>query len=92
MPIEYVTLAFNGDHRDANPIKVLTNKIIKLENLQNDKYKQKTLLGIDSGIVLYGINKNIQKRNSSLEIMYFSSQKDRKHIIGNLPRSGLVHT
>ncbi len=32
-------------------------------------YKQKKLLGINNGIVFYGINKSILKRNSSLEIM-----------------------
>jgi hypothetical protein len=44
MPIEYVMLAINGDHKYANPIKVLTSKLIELEKLQNDKCKQKTLL------------------------------------------------
>jgi hypothetical protein len=39
-----------------------------------------------------GTNKNSQKNSSSLEIMYFGFQKDRKHILQNLPKSGLVHT
>jgi hypothetical protein len=35
---------------------------------------------------------NIQKINSSLEIMYFGFQKLKKHILENLPISGLVRT
>jgi hypothetical protein len=52
----------------------------------------KELLGINSGIVLCGINRNIQKNNSSLEIMYFGFQKERKHVLENLPKNGLVCT
>jgi hypothetical protein len=37
MPIKYVLLAFNGDHRDANPIKVFISKSTDLENLQTNK-------------------------------------------------------
>jgi hypothetical protein len=33
MPIEYVLSAFNGDHKDVNHVRVLTSRIIKLENL-----------------------------------------------------------
>jgi hypothetical protein len=40
----------------------------------------KELLGINSGIVLCGVNRNIEKNNSSLEIMYFGFQKERKHV------------
>jgi hypothetical protein len=92
MPIEYVLLTFNGDHRNENPIKVPTNKLEELDKLNNVDYKQKKLLGVNNGIVLCGVNKSIQKRSSSLEVMYFGSQKDKKHILGNLPKSGLVHT
>jgi hypothetical protein len=52
----------------------------------------KKMLRINNGIVLYGDSKNIQKNNSSLEIMYFGFQKERKHILENLPKSGLVCT
>jgi hypothetical protein len=34
-------------------------------------YRHKKLLGINSGIMFCGINKNIQDNNSSLEIVYF---------------------
>ncbi len=53
--------------------------------------RHEKLLGINSGIVLCEIDKNIPKKNSSLEIMYFGSQKNIKHILGNSPKSGLVH-
>ncbi len=52
----------------------------------------KRLLGVNSGIVLYGANKSTQKSNSSLDIMYSSLQKDKKYVLVNLPKSGLVHT
>jgi hypothetical protein len=38
-------LTFSGDHRDANRVKVLTNKLIKLEKLLNDKLKMKDTIG-----------------------------------------------
>jgi len=34
MPIEYVMSSFNGDHKDVNHVRVLTNKLIELEKLQ----------------------------------------------------------
>jgi hypothetical protein len=33
MPIEYVVLVINGDHRDVEPTRVLTTGITKLEKL-----------------------------------------------------------
>jgi hypothetical protein len=50
------------------------------------------LLEVNSGIVFYGVRRSTQKTSSSLKIMYFNFQKDRKHILGNLPKNGLVHT
>ncbi len=38
-------LAFNGDHKDANPIKVLTNRLIELEKLQIDKLQVEETIG-----------------------------------------------
>ncbi len=37
MPIEYVLLACNGDHINANHVQVLVSRLIELEKLQNDK-------------------------------------------------------
>jgi hypothetical protein len=37
MPIKYVFLAFSGDHRDANLIRVFISKLIDLEKLQTNK-------------------------------------------------------
>jgi hypothetical protein len=34
MPTKYVMLTFNGDHKNANPIRVLTNRLKELEKLQ----------------------------------------------------------
>jgi hypothetical protein len=39
--------------------------------------------------VLCGVSKGIQKKNQ-FKIMYFGFQKDKKYILGNLPRNGLV--
>jgi hypothetical protein len=36
MPTEYVLPTINGDHRGAEPTKVLTAKIIELEKLQKN--------------------------------------------------------
>jgi len=53
-----------------------------LEKNRITYYRQKNLLGVNSGIVFYGVGKSIQKKKSSLEIMYFGFQKDIKHILG----------
>jgi hypothetical protein len=35
--IEYVLHVINGDHIDVEPTKVLTTRVIELENLQENK-------------------------------------------------------
>ncbi len=35
---------FSGDHRDANLVKVLTNKLTKLKKLLNDKLKVEDII------------------------------------------------
>jgi hypothetical protein len=37
MPIKYVLLTIDGDHRDVEPTRVLIAIIIKLEKLQENK-------------------------------------------------------
>jgi hypothetical protein len=37
MPTKYVLLAINGDHKNAEPTRVLTTIITKLEKLQEKK-------------------------------------------------------
>jgi hypothetical protein len=36
MPTKYVLLAISGDHKDAESIRVLTTRIIKLEKLHDN--------------------------------------------------------
>ncbi len=38
-------LTFSGDHRDANHVKVLISRLIKLEKLLNDKLKAESTVG-----------------------------------------------
>jgi hypothetical protein len=45
MPIKYVMFTFNGDHKYANLIKVLTSRLIELEKLQIDKLHAKETVG-----------------------------------------------
>jgi hypothetical protein len=40
-----VSSAINGDHRDAEPTKVLTTKIIKLEKLQENRLEAQNNVG-----------------------------------------------
>ncbi len=90
MPIEYVFLAFIGDHRDANHVKVLTSKLTQLEKLQNDKLQaHEIVVNLQWNCE---VNRGIQRRYSNLEIMYPAFQKDKKHILENLLRNGFVHT
>jgi hypothetical protein len=37
MPIKYVLLAINGDHKDVKPTRLLIAIIIKLKKLQENK-------------------------------------------------------
>ncbi len=37
MLIEYVLLAISGDHKDAEPTRILTTRIIKLDKLQENR-------------------------------------------------------
>jgi hypothetical protein len=50
------------------------------------------ILEVNNGIMFFATSRSIQKINLSLEIMYFNFQKDRKQIVENLPKNGLVHT
>ncbi len=47
MPIEYVLLAINGDHINAKPTKVLIDRIIKLEKLQENKLETQNNVGVN---------------------------------------------
>jgi hypothetical protein len=45
MPTKYVLLAISGDHRDAEPTRVLTTKIRKLKKLQENKLEAQNNVG-----------------------------------------------
>jgi hypothetical protein len=45
MPIEYVLLAINGNHRNVEPTRILTTKIIELKKLQENKLKVQNNVG-----------------------------------------------
>jgi hypothetical protein len=37
MPIKYVFPTFSWDHKNANPMRVFTSRLVKLEKLQNEE-------------------------------------------------------
>jgi hypothetical protein len=45
MPTKYVLSAVSGDHKDAEPISVLTSRIIELEKLQENKLEAQNNVG-----------------------------------------------
>jgi len=45
MLTKYVLLAINGDHKDAEPTKVLTTRIIELEKLQENRLEVQNNVG-----------------------------------------------
>jgi hypothetical protein len=45
MPTKYVLVAINGNHRDAEPTKMLTTIIIELEKLQENKLEAQNNVG-----------------------------------------------
>jgi hypothetical protein len=51
---EYIVLVVGGNERDSTSVRVLTNKITKLEKLQEARMQV-----FNSGIKHYGINKRI---------------------------------
>jgi hypothetical protein len=46
MSIEYIIPVVGGDERDNTPVRVLTNKITKLEKLQEAKMQAIEIAGI----------------------------------------------
>jgi hypothetical protein len=45
MPTKYVLSVISGDHKDVEPTKVLTTRIIKLEKLQENKLEVQNNVG-----------------------------------------------
>jgi hypothetical protein len=45
MPIEYVLPVISGDHKNVEPTRVLTAKIIELEKLYDNKLEAKNNVG-----------------------------------------------
>jgi hypothetical protein len=45
MLIEYVILTINGDHKDAEPTRVLTTRITELEKLQENRLEAQNNVG-----------------------------------------------
>jgi hypothetical protein len=45
MPTKYVLVVINGNHRDAEPTKMLTAIIIELEKLQENKLEAQNNVG-----------------------------------------------
>jgi hypothetical protein len=45
MPIKYVILTINGDHKDVEPTIIPTTIIIELEKLQKNKLKAQNNVG-----------------------------------------------
>ncbi len=45
MPIEYVLSAISGDHKDVEPTRILTTRIIELEKLQKNKLEAQDNVG-----------------------------------------------
>jgi hypothetical protein len=91
MPIKYVTLDINGDHRDAKPTRVLTTIIIELENLQENRLEAQHNVGANQWSKFLWNQQKILRRSSNLEIMSYGFPKEKKHIWANLRKDGLVH-
>jgi hypothetical protein len=41
MTTKYIPLVINSDHKEGNPIKVLTSRVLELKKLQKDKLQSK---------------------------------------------------
>jgi hypothetical protein len=74
MSTEYIVLVVSGNEKDNTLVRILTNKIIELEKLQETKMKK--LQEFNSGIEHYGVNKKIQKYSLVLVIMFYDFQRD----------------
>jgi hypothetical protein len=92
MLTKYVQSTINGDHKDAEPTKVLTTGITKLKSYKITNWMFKTIWEPTNGTNLCGVNRKILRRSSNLEIMFYGFLKVKKHIWANSRRDGLVHS
>jgi hypothetical protein len=45
-----------------------------------------------SGVDFYGVNRKILRSSSNLKIMFYGFLKEKKHILANSRKDGLVHS
>jgi hypothetical protein len=55
-------------------------------------WKLKTMWEPTSGVDFYGINNKILRRSSNLEILFYGFPREKKHILANSKKDGLVHS
>jgi hypothetical protein len=71
MPTKYNLLAFSGDHKDENHVKVFTNRLMHLEKLHIDRLQHMKTLGLNNETMFFEASRGIQKISLNLEIMYY---------------------
>jgi hypothetical protein len=68
---------FSGDHKNANPIRIFTSKLIELEKLQHVE----NIVGTQQwNHVLWSQQKYPKNKFKFGDHVLWGSQKDRKHI------------
>jgi len=78
-PLIPVVPIVGGSQRNSISVRVWTNRVLKLEKLQEAKMQVVETIGITNGIEYYGVSKKIQKNCSILVIMLCGFQKEINH-------------
>jgi len=71
MPTKYIVLVASGNQRDNTSVRILTNKILESEKLQETRMQAIKLLVFNNGIKHHGVSKRIQKNSLILVIMFY---------------------
>ncbi len=72
MPTKYIMLVDSGNQRNNTLVKVLTNRILESEKLQETRMQAIKLLVFSNGIKHHGVSKQIQKNSLILVIMFYA--------------------
>ncbi len=92
MPTKYVLLATSGDQKDEKSTKVLTTKINNQKSYMTTNWKLKTMWEPTNGVDFYGVNKKNIEKSSNLGNLFYGFPREKKHILANSRKDGLVHS
>ncbi len=81
MPTKYIVLVVGGNERNNIPLKVLNNRIIELEKLQEARMQVVETIGIQQwNITLWSQHKNLEKQFSFGDYVLWFPKGNKSHL------------